>query len=54
MKADSAEEFCRAVEMILTGRHPDERLCSNLAEKHTWDSRLDKMLEIIDRCASVR
>jgi glycosyltransferase involved in cell wall biosynthesis len=47
--ADSVEEFCQAVEMILSGRRPNEQLCSELAEKHTWDSRLDSMLEIIGR-----
>lgn len=48
VKADSVEEFCQAVEMILSGRGPDEQLCSELAKRHTWDSRLDQMLEIID------
>jgi glycosyltransferase involved in cell wall biosynthesis len=45
--ADSVEELCQAVEMILSGRRPNEQLCSELAERHTWDSRLDQMLEII-------
>jgi len=48
VKADSVEEFCQAVEMILSGRRPDEQLCLELAKRHTWDSRLDQMLEIID------
>jgi glycosyltransferase involved in cell wall biosynthesis len=47
-KADSVEEFCKAVELILSGRGPDEQRCSELAKRHTWDSRLDQMLEIID------
>ncbi len=48
VKADSVEEFCQAVEMILCGHRPDEQFCSELAKRHTWDSRLDQMLEIID------
>jgi glycosyltransferase involved in cell wall biosynthesis len=47
VKADSVEEFCQAVEMILAGRRPDEQLCTELAKRHTWDARLDQMLEII-------
>jgi glycosyltransferase involved in cell wall biosynthesis len=48
VRADSVEEFCQAVKMVLSGHRPDEQLCSQLAERHTWDSRLDQMLEIID------
>ncbi len=47
VKADSVEEFCRAVETILSGCRPDEQRCTELAKKHTWESRLDQMLEII-------
>jgi glycosyltransferase involved in cell wall biosynthesis len=47
VKADSVEEFCQAVEMILSGRRPDEQLCLELAKRHTWDARLDQMLGII-------
>jgi glycosyltransferase involved in cell wall biosynthesis len=48
VKADSVEEFCQAVAMILDGRRPDEQLCTELAKRHTWESRLDQMLEIIE------
>jgi glycosyltransferase involved in cell wall biosynthesis len=46
--ADSAEGFCGAIEEILAGNRPDADFCLTLAQEHTWDKRLDSMLNVLE------
>lgn len=43
----NAEEFISAVENILSGETPADSLCLELAKKHTWDWRLEQMLDLM-------
>lgn len=47
--AGNTEEFLIAVENILAGETPSDSLCLELAKKHTWDWRLEQMLELLSR-----
>jgi glycosyltransferase involved in cell wall biosynthesis len=47
--AATAEEFCEAIERILAGERPDKEMCARLAAEHTWDTRLDVMLHVMEQ-----
>ncbi len=47
--ASTAEEFCEAIERILAGDGPDTETCVRLAGEHTWDTRLDVMLDVMEQ-----
>ena len=46
--ANNAEDFIEAAETILRGDVPDSSYCDQLARLHTWERRLDIMLDCID------
>lgn len=47
--ADSPDSFAAAIDDILAGRRPDPDLCLKLAQRHTWQARLDEILATIDQ-----
>ncbi|HTY22619.1 MAG TPA: glycosyltransferase, partial [Desulfomonilaceae bacterium] len=46
--ADSVESFCGAIEEILAGDRLNADFCLTLAGEHTWDNRLDSMLNVLE------
>ena len=44
----TCEEFIQAIEQALAGRAPDLQLRLSEARRHTWQSRLDQMLRIVE------
>ena len=47
--AGNAEEFCDAIDRILAGHAPDREACMAMARAHTWDTRLDAMLHVMEQ-----
>jgi glycosyltransferase involved in cell wall biosynthesis len=47
--ASTADEFCRAVQRILAGDPPSRELGLHVAMEHTWDTRLDAMMRILEQ-----
>ena len=47
--AEGPENFILEIERILSGDVPDPDLGTRLASQHTWEQRMDKMLEALTR-----
>jgi len=47
--AGTADRFVEAIADCLGGKGPDQSFCLSLAQKHSWEWRTDKMLELMER-----
>jgi glycosyltransferase involved in cell wall biosynthesis len=52
--ADSPEDFLEAIRCILASARPDEGAGIRVAKEHTWETRLDAMLGVLEKTSLTR